>query len=350
MRVLVIDDSTLFRKVVRDVVHGIPGVEVVGVAANGRIALEKIKDLRPDLITLDVEMPEVDGLGVLRELKSMTDAPGVIMVSGLTSSSAAKTTEALELGAFDFILKPNGISLTENTTALDESLRPKIAAFSDSRCNQFALKAPEKRAPVKFCPSEALPPKVCLIGVSTGGPAALAKVLPSIPADFPIPVVVVQHMPEMFTKKLADNLAASCQLAVCELQDAMLVRPGKVYIAPGGKQTRIVSGLPYPQFQVTDDPPENHCRPSVNYLFRSAAQIYKGRSLGVILTGMGSDGLEGCRLLRSKGASIIAQDEASCVVYGMPKCVAEAGVAGTVAPLGEIANAILALALGEVPC
>lgn len=350
MRVLVIDDSTLFRKVVRDVVHDLEGVDVVGVAADGKIAIEKIHDLRPDLITLDVEMPELDGLGVLREMQSMTDPPGVIMVSGTTSSNAAKTTEALELGAFDFILKPSGSSLSENTAQLRGSLEPKIVAFRKNRRARANGVEPKRAVPVKFCPADKVPPKVCLIGVSTGGPAALTKLLPAVPGDFPLPIVIVQHMPAVFTKKLAESLDSLCELKVCELQDGMLVRPGTAYIAPGGKQTRIVSGLPYPSFQVNDDPPEKHCKPSVDYLFRSAVQVYKGRSLGVILTGMGDDGMEGCRLLRAEGASIIAQDEASSVVYGMPKCVADAGLANTIASLDGMADAIEAFARGKVPC
>ena len=350
MRVLVIDDSTLFRKVVRDVIHGIDGFEVVGVAGNGRIAIEKVRDLRPDLITLDVEMPELDGLGVLRELRSMTDPPGVIMVSGTTSSNAVKTTEALELGAFDFILKPSGNSLSENTAALRQNLEPKLAGYASARRQRKPAVELVTQPPIRFCPADRRPPQVCLIGVSTGGPAALAKLLPEISSDFPLPIVIVQHMPELFTRKLADSLDPLCSLKVCELQDGMLVRPGKIYIAPGGKQTRIESGMPFPVFKVNDDPPEKHCKPSVDYLFRSASKVYRGRALGVILTGMGDDGLEGCRLLVDAGASIVAQDEASSVVYGMPKCVVNAGLASSVVPLRKMADTIESFVGGKVPC
>ena len=350
MRILVVDDSTLFRKVVRDVLQGVPDVEVVGVAANGRIAIEKIDLLKPDLLTLDVEMPELDGIGVLRELRSRPSSPAAIMLSSLTERGAKKTTEALELGAFDFILKPGGSDLAANTAELSAQLSPRIAAYRASLCAASNVTASRTKPVDAFPDPISQPPKVCLIGVSTGGPAALAQLMPSFPSDFPLPIVIVQHMPAVFTKTLADSLNVNCQLNVQEIEDGMKIRNGNVYIAPGGKQTQIVPGTPIESFKVTDDPPENHCRPSIDYLFRHAAQIYGGRSMAVILTGMGNDGTEGCRVLKKLGSPVVAEHESSCVVYGMPRSIVESGLANVVKPLGKMAETIQEMALGHVLC
>ena len=354
MRVLVVDDSTIFRKVVRDVLQQLAGVEVVGVAANGKIAIEKIDQLKPDLLTLDVEMPEMDGIGVLRELRTRPSAPAAIMLSSLTERGAKQTTEALGLGAFDFILKPNGNDLASNTSELGKSLGPKIAALK-ANLRSAAAPANPSTTDTSTCggafpkPIER-PSKVCLIGVSTGGPAALAKLLPSLPADFPVPIIIVQHMPAVFTKTLAESLNAACKLEVQEIADGMPVRGGNVYIAPGGKQTQVLPGMPFESFRVTDDPPENHCLPSIDYLFRHAADVYGGRSTTVILTGMGNDGTAGCRILKELGSRIIAEHESSCVVYGMPRSVVEAGLANVVKPLGELAEVIEESARGYALC
>ena len=351
MRVLVVDDSTLFRKVVRDVLQDLADVEVVGVAANGKLAIEKVDQLKPDLLTLDVEMPELDGIGVLRELRARPSAPTAIMLSSLTERGAQKTTEALGLGAFDFILKPSGNNLASNTAELRTSLGPKIAAFQASLRSAPPLADRTSTEPGETYPApNDQPPKVCLIGVSTGGPATLGKLLPSLPADFPLPVIIVQHMPAVFTKTLAETLNTTCRLNVQEIQDGMQARPGNVYIAPGGKQTQVLSDMPFESFKVTDDPPENHCRPSIDYLFRHAAEVYGGRSMAVILTGMGNDGTAGCRKLKGLGSRIIAEHESSCVVYGMPRSVVEAGLANIVKPLGDLAETIIESARGHALC
>lgn len=353
MRVLVVDDSTLFRKVVRDTLATIPGIEVVGVAANGKLALEKIEQLRPDLVTLDIEMPELDGLGVLRQLKGQPWAPGAIMLSALTEKGAKMTNEALALGAFDFILKPNGTTLAENSEQLIRELSPRVSAYQASRRrSQRGLeKQPVMNASVgtSFPPSAGAP-QVCLIGISTGGPAALTKLLPLFDAGYPLPIVIVQHMPAVFTRKLAESLDENCKLKVQEIEDGMTIRPGNVYIAPGGMQTQVVKGLPHPTLKVTNDAPVSHCKPSVDYTFRHAAQVYRGKTLAVIMTGMGNDGTEGCRTLRSLGATVIAQDAASCVVYGMPRNVIDAGLANVVCPLGDIADKIEELTRGQILC
>ena len=349
-----VDDSTLFRKVVRDVLQELADVEVVGVAANGKIAIDKVDQLKPDLLTLDLEMPELDGIGVLQELRARPSAPAAIMLSSLTERGAKKTTEALELGAFDFILKPSGNNLASNTAELGKSLGPKIAALkanlrsASTLAGRTATKTSEPRD--VFPKAIEQPAKVCLVGVSTGGPAALGKLLPLLSADFPVPVIVVQHMPAVFTKTLADSLNAVCQLDVQEIQDGMQIRRGHIYIAPGGHQTRVVHDVPFESFQVTDDPPENHCLPSIDYLFRHAARVYGGRSTAVILTGMGNDGTEGCRILKELGSRIIAEHESSCVVYGMPRSVVEAGLANVVKPLSELAETIEESVRGHALC
>lgn len=354
MRVLVVDDSTIFRKVVRDALAAEPGVEVVGVAADGRRALEKIDQLQPDLVTLDVEMPELDGLGVLRELHGRSQTPTVIMLSSLTASGAVLTAQSLRLGAFDFILKPGESSLERNVQVLRAELgtRLQLLAARRSESSGSSTAAPNGRAsktnaaepaqPAKciVLPSAKVRPRVIAIGVSTGGPAALAKLLPNLPASLPVPVVLVQHMPPMFTKSLAEDLDRSCALSVREATHGDVLQAGTVYIAPGGRQMKIISPEGRPRVEVTDDPPERGCRPSVDYMFRSVSEVYGPSVLAIVLTGMGDDGAAGCRALKQRGARVVAQDQASCVVYGMPRQVVEAGLADIVCPLGEIDGVI----------
>ncbi len=353
MRVLVVDDSTLFRKVVRDAVQGESDIEVVGTAANGRIALEKIRQLQPDLVTLDVEMPELNGMEVLRELQAMPSAPAVILLSALTADGAALTTKALRLGAFDFILKPRGADFDDSTRMLRKDLIPKIRGCVE------ALRGRDPATSVEHQPVTAQPhrgngpfrPEVITIGVSTGGPAALGELLPQLPGDLPIPVTIVQHMPPMFTRSLADDLNEACALRVQEGEDGMVLKPGEVYIAPGGKQMKVVGGRAAALLQVADHPPERNCRPSVDYLFRSLSFVYGGSVLAVVMTGMGDDGTRGCRLLKRQGARILAQDEASCVVYGMPRWIVEEGLADGVHSLQQLSSSIISIAVpGTVPC
>lgn len=344
MRVLVVDDSMLFRKVVRDALAREPRIEVIGSAADGRAALVKIDQLHPDAITLDLEMPKIDGLEVLRQLKSRSDAPAVVVISAFTDAGAALTTQALRLGAFDFVLKPNGTNLDENRERLEADLIPKMHAIAEQR--QLAIHVKHAaQAPCEALPRPATrlpqrPPEIVAIGISTGGPSSLQAMLPKLPADLPAPVVIVQHMPPKFTRSLADDLNRSCALRVSEGQDGERLRAGHVYIAPGGLQSRVERCAHGFQLRVTDDPPEKCCKPSVDYLFRSLAEQAGPRALGVIMTGMGDDGAAGCRLLKQAGALIIAQDAESCVVYGMPRQVIERGLADSVQPLAALAAAI----------
>lgn len=356
LRVLVVDDTVVYRKIVSDVLAELPNVEVVGTAHNGKAALLKVKTLKPDLLTLDIEMPEVNGLEVLAQLQKTAPQVGAVMLSTLTSEGGIMTMKALELGAFDFIPKPQSGTMAANRQAVQKALEPILAAFSRSRL-RFGRRPqsrpaartvrPNKPArstwPVPTFAARTRPSSIIGIGVSTGGPNALAQLLPQLPADINVPIVIVQHMPPMFTQSLAKSLDQKCALDVHEAVNGEPLKPNAVYIAPGGKQMKIVAGADGKQrvIKITNDPPENSCKPSVDYLFRSIAEMYVGRATGVIMTGMGSDGSHGLHQMKRNGAFVIAQNEASCVVFGMPKEPIEAGIVDVVAPLNGIASALL---------
>lgn len=354
LRVLVVDDSALYRKIVRSVLEQIPGVEVIGTAANGRFALDRILADRPDVITLDLEMPELDGLGLLRELRARKIQIAAIVISSLTTTGAQATGEALQLGAFDFVLKPTAGGPDANATQLRVDLAPRIEAVRAMRGKRSAerlggaapppansrIKPPETMTRGSLQTPSWKTPRIIGIGVSTGGPVALQKLLPQFPADFPCPIVVVQHMPPIFTKTLADDLNRNCSLEVVEGCEGMAVKAGRIILAPGGHQMRIARDQDWTYIQVTDDNPERNCRPAVDYLFRSLAEGFGDRAWGVILTGMGDDGMLGCKVMKQRGSAILAQDEASCVVYGMPRAVADAGLVDFVAPLDGLAERI----------
>lgn len=360
MQVLVVDDSMLFRKVVRDALSADPRIEVVGSAADGKAALEKIEQLHPDAITLDLEMPIIDGLEVLRQLRDRADAPAVIIVSAFTDAAAALTAQALRLGAFDFVLKPTGANIDENRQRLQADLLPKIHLLTERNDPAHGKAAkPTRRSwqPKAGLPEVAperrpeRPPEIVAIGISTGGPSALHEMLPKLPKDLPVPVVIVQHMPPKFTRSLADDLDRRCQVRVVEAAEGDRLLPGTVYIAPGGKQMKLESLAHGFNVQITDDPPEKCCKPSVDYLFRSLAKQIGPKVMAVVMTGMGDDGYEGCKLLKQRGAHIVAQDAASCVVYGMPRQIVEHGLADMVRPLDKIAETIdQAVRSGAVTC
>lgn len=361
VRVLVVDDTVVYRKIISDLLAEIPEVEVVGTAPNGKIAIQKCAQLQPDLLTLDLEMPELDGLGVLRHLREHATGTGAIMLSAFTTQGADATVMALELGAFDFVVKPTGGASDESLATLRRELVPKLLAFVRKHRVRTALRGatspkpaaqsthPETPAQAPVPPAAvARPvprgkPRVIGIGISTGGPQALNILLPQLPADLAVPVLIVQHMPPMFTKSLADGLDERCALSVREAVDDEAVMPGSVLIAPGGRQMKVEAAGAQAVIRLTDDPPEQSCRPAVDYLFRSIANVYGGNAAGVIMTGMGSDGTLGCRLMKRRGATILTQDEASCVVYGMPKAPAEEGLSDMVLPLNELAAEITRL-------
>lgn len=348
MRVMIVDDSTLFRKVVRDALSVCQGVEVVGVASDGKTALEKIDHYRPDLVTLDVEMPVLNGIEVLRELQTRPYRPEVIMLSGLTDQGAVCTTQALRLGAFDFVLKPSSQSnIEESCKKLQNDLLPKVRVLQDrltpkgTHHGETIDESKDVFVPTTSDkPFDASQATVVGIGISTGGPAALSNLLPKLPVNLGVPLLIVQHMPPMFTKSLAADLNRASKITVCEAEEGQAILPGKAYIAPGGKQMKVVTENGAKVIHITDDPPERSCRPSVDYLFRSIAHEYGRQAMALVMTGMGDDGTLGCRLLKRHGCMIVAQDEKSCVVYGMPRQVVTAGLADKVVPLDQMHEVI----------
>jgi two-component system chemotaxis response regulator CheB len=313
-----------------------------------------------------MDMPEMDGLAVLDALKAMKDAPAVIVVSALTLQGGRLTIQALQKGAFDFITKPETAGAAQSRETLRAELAPRLKALALRLGVRGILRgtsgaAPQSSPAPKGEPASELgdigqrmtrlagtaKPEMVLIGVSTGGPNALSSLLPSLPARLGVPVLIVQHMPAVFTQPLAENLNGKCALQVREAANGELAEAGTVYIAPGGRQMRLAPGPEGRKLiQITDDPPENNCRPAVDYLFRSVANHFPGRAMGVILTGMGSDGTLGLRLLKRHGCFVIAQDAASCVVYGMPKAAVDAGVVDVILPLGDIAGRIVTTVRG----
>ena len=359
LRVLIVDDTIVYRKIISDVISQIPNVEVVGTANNGKIALSKIASLKPDLITLDVEMPEMNGIEVLNEINSQNLDTGAIMLSTVTHEGGDMTIKALELGAFDFIPKPDKGTMAENIKLIENILTPMFKAFTRQRTviKKLRKKSINRALPVSkgnasnkkvttrkinIFRKKSKKSEIIGIGISTGGPNALAEVIPNIPADIGVPILIVQHMPPLFTNSLAKSLDAKSKIAVKEASDGETILPNTVYIAPGGKQMKIVAGVDGLNriIRITNDPPENSCRPSADYLFRSIAHHYIGRSTGVIMTGMGSDGTAGLKSMKKNGAYIIAQDKSTCVVFGMPKEPVELNIVDSIVPLYNIANEI----------
>ncbi|HVX64649.1 MAG TPA: chemotaxis response regulator protein-glutamate methylesterase [Pirellulales bacterium] len=345
IRVLLIDDAVVIRRLVGDVLNADPGIEVVGTAANGRIGLAKIPQVNPDLVTLDMEMPEMDGLETLKALRKTYPKLPVIMFSTLTARGAAATFDALALGANDYVTKPANVgSVAAAIERVREELVPKIKAF----CPHLAVQPPSPVAvspvrPVARPAPPRLPPsriELVAIGASTGGPNALAAVLPALPADFPVPIVIVQHMPPVFTRSMADRLNAQAAIGVSEATAGESLQAGHAYVAPGDFHMTLGRDAVGAKIRLHQGPPENSCRPAVDVLFRSVAESFGGRVLAVILTGMGKDGLNGCQNLRDAGAQILAQDEATSVVWGMPGFVARSGLADQVLPLDRMASEI----------
>jgi two-component system, chemotaxis family, protein-glutamate methylesterase/glutaminase len=353
IRVLIVDDSAVMRSLLRSVLLSDPGLEVAGTAADGASALEILRLERPDLIVLDVEMPVMDGLVTLRELRARNHTMPVIMCSSLTQRGARVTIEALASGASDYVAKPTGQAGRESAIrALAQELIPRIRALTGHlQARPAAAAAPRTMLPMPpaLPPAPQMPakPLVLAIGVSTGGPAALDVLLPELPAGFPLPVLIVQHMPEVFTRLLAERLSRRCPLHVCEAAEGMPATAGSVYIARGNWHMKALPaarpGAPA-TIHLTQDPPENHCRPAVDTLFRSTARVYGSGVLAVVLTGMGYDGLAGSRIIREQGGSVLAQDQATSTVWGMPGAVAQAGLAYKVLPLAAIAPEILRVA------
>ncbi|GAB5514183.1 protein-glutamate methylesterase/protein-glutamine glutaminase [Rhodopirellula baltica] len=358
IRVLIVDDSTVIRRLLTQTLSEDPSVEVVGTAPNGKIALAKIPTLKPDVVTLDIEMPEMDGLQTLTELRKVDKKLPVIMFSTLTQRGAEGTLDALERGANDYVGKPANVgSVTEAMARVRGEMVPKLKSlcprFAPARtanaCNAFSNEGPNESVAV---PEFTLRPRgkvsridILAIGVSTGGPNALSSLLPQLPGDFPIPIVVVQHMPPIFTKHLADRLNSKCELHVAEAEAGDPLLPGHVWIAPGDfHMTTEVNGASA-KIGINQGEQENSCRPAVDVLFRSVAGSYGRHSLACVLTGMGSDGLIGCQAIAEAGGQIVTQDRETSVVWGMPAAVANAGLANQILPLGEIGGELTRLAM-----
>jgi len=336
VRVLVVDDSVVVRKLLCVALAASPEVEVAGTASSGTIALAKIPQLNPDVITLDIEMPGLNGIQTLVEIRKLHPRLPVIMFSTLTERGAAITLEALSLGASDYATKPsNSESLADAIEQVRAELVAKIVELG-GRGRRAALviaPLPRKRGSERI--------DLLAIGTSTGGPNALGEVIPHLPADFPVPVVVVQHMPPVFTRLLADRLNSSSPLTVREAEAGKLLEPGQVWIAPGNYHMTVGRKSAGTFLNLNQDPPENSCRPAVDVLFRSAAQSYGPNVLAVVMTGMGSDGARGAAQIREAGGEIVVQDEATSVVWGMPGAVVGAGAADKICPLGDISQEIV---------
>lgn len=338
LRILVVDDTRFYRDLVVRVLGSLAGLEILGTAANGQQALDFIEARRPDLVILDLEMPVLSGLEVLEALRLQRSSVGIIMFSSVTTRGAQLTLQALERGAFDFVPKPEGGDPAENLAVMTRELESAVRAFEASRGPRTT--SVKEKVLVGRPEASIRPAEVVLVGVSTGGPQALGVLVQGFSVAPSVPIVVVQHMPATFTASLAQTLAAKVRFPVKEVVDGEVLVAGTVYVVPGGRQTALIRRVGRLSFSVNDDPPVNFCKPSVDYLFRTAATALVGGVTAVILTGLGTDGTEGCRVLRDRGAWVLVQDEASCVVASMPRSVVQAGLADRVVPLDKMAEAI----------
>jgi two-component system, chemotaxis family, protein-glutamate methylesterase/glutaminase len=355
IKVLIADDAVVVRRLVSDVLASVPSIEVVGTAINGRMALTKIAQLRPDVLILDVEMPELDGIGTLVELRKTDPRLPVIMFSTLTERGAATTIEALMRGANDYVTKPSNVG---GVNAAMEQVRSELVPRIHSLCGrELATSAERPRVETSLSERRSRPvvaPAVgsavgpptrvdaIVIGISTGGPTALASLVPALPASLGVPVFIVQHMPPMFTALLAERLDRTSELAVREAVGGEVAEPGTCWIAPGDRHLSVAIGADgRPRVRVDDGPHENSCRPAVDVLFRSAAAAYGSHVLGVVMTGMGQDGLRGSADVVAAGGRVIVQDRATSVVWGMPGAVADGGLADAIVAAEQIPGELL---------
>jgi two-component system chemotaxis response regulator CheB len=349
IRILVVDDSVVVRRMVSDALSVDPQLEVVGAAANGKIALARIPQVNPDIVILDVEMPELDGLATLERIRKSRPTLPVIMYSTLTRRGAAATLDALSLGANDYVTKPANVgSAHQAIEQIRAELIPRIKTFCAKAAGlDFATLTRAPRSVASSSRGLAAPVRragrveVVAIGVSTGGPNALSELVPEFPADLSIPIVIVQHMPPVFTRLLAERLDAKAQIEVEEGAPGQVVKAGHAFIAPGNYHMIVQREGLSVRIQTNQEPPENSCRPAVDVLFRSVAQTYGAGVLGVVLTGMGQDGLRGSEHIREAGGQVYVQDEGSSVVWGMPGFVANAGLADKVLPLHQLGSEIV---------
>jgi two-component system chemotaxis response regulator CheB len=347
-RILIVDDSVLIRRSLANALARDPNLEVVGSASNGRIALMKIPLLHPDVVTLDVDMPDMNGLQVLAEIRKLYPKLPVIMLSEPVDRAAAATLDALTMGAKDYVTKPDvAMNADDVWRILSGELAAKILLHCPGETREppspnLRAGIPPDRALLQTTANRAAPRvDVLAIAVSTGGPNALMDLVPRFPADFPVPILIVQHMPPIFTKLLAERLAAKSNISVAEGHMDQTVLPGGAWIAPGNFHMVVEIDHGSVRIRIQEDPPENFCRPSADVLFRSVVEVYGARVLAVVMTGMGRDGLRGCEKIHAAGGQILVQDEASSVVWGMPGLIAKAGIADQILPLQGLAPEII---------
>lgn len=347
IRALVVDDSAFMRKAISMMLERASDVTVVDTASNGVDAIKKAREVQPDVITMDVEMPQMDGITAVRKIMKEAPCP-ILMVSSLTAEGADTTIEALRAGAADFIPKQNShVSL--QIKEIEDKLIEKVRSLSQSRARLFRKGLPSADRPSPHRPSSSSrkadhpehPPRLIAIGVSTGGPFALQRVIPALPEAFPVPVAIVQHMPPHFTRSLADRLDSLSKLHVAEASDGMTVEAGRVIVAAGGHHLTFErSGAEVLAHTPPRTEGQAHC-PSVDVMFQSAGDVFGADVLALVMTGMGKDGLRGAQHIKEKGGTVFAQDEASCVVYGMPRAVAEANLTDSVIPLKQLSKALV---------
>ena len=346
-KVLVVDDAMLIRRMVTDILKADPVIDVVGEAANGKIALQKIAQLAPDLVTLDVEMPEMNGLQTLKEIRKTHPRLPVIMFSAVTERGAKDTLEALHFGASDYVTKPTSAAGRETAQLrIREDLVPKIKSLCRlvSAPTSGMKSVGTARSSTGFtlrALGPAITADVVAISLSTGGPQALGQILSNLPADFRAPVMVVPHMAQMFTKFFAERLAAQTRLAVVEATDGQAVQAGTVYVAPADFHMTVVRANGSTALALDQSPPLHAHRPAADVLFQSVGDAYGARALGLVLTGMGQDGLKGCEDITTAGGRVLVQDEATSVVWEMGGLVARAGLADAVLPLDAIAAELI---------
>jgi len=340
VRILVVDDSVVIRKLLSETLSGDRALEVVATASDGRIALAKIPLLKPDLITLDIEMPVMNGLETLAAVRKLYPKLPVIMFSTLTEHGAAATLDALSLGASDYANKPSN---TGNPAVAIERIRAELIPKIKALCGVAPLKLlplPGSRPVTKPRVRSNARIDIVAIGTSTGGPNALAEVLPRIANDFPVPIVVVQHMPPIFTRLLAERLASRSNIPVEEGSAGTILESGHAWIAPGNFHMTVIRAGTAARLNLNQGPPENSCRPAVDVLFRSVAAAFAANVLAVVMTGMGADGVLGSQQIRDAGGEVIIQDEASSVVWGMPGLVHASGLSDAAYPLDQLAPEI----------
>lgn len=346
INVLVVDDSAFMRKAISKMLESDPAIKVMAVARDGKEGVNLVKHLKPDIVTLDIEMPRMDGLSALKAIMAENPTP-VIMVSSLSEAGARITLQALDCGAVDFIPK-NLVNVAIDVMKIQNELIEKIKTYAGKRVARVrpklgsAIIAPQRLSIVPTAAkSRIMKPAILAIGTSTGGPKALQDVLPKFPADFPVPTVVVQHMPKSFTGPFAERLNDNCAITVKEAENNEVLKAGFAYIAPGDSHLKVIRRGTEIRILLAQEPSDVLYKPSVTVMMDSVAEVFSGRSIAVMMTGMGADGLEGMRAIKNKHGRTIAQNEASCVVYGMPKAVVEANIVDKVVPLGQISGEVI---------